>query len=127
MNKRPTLIIAGSALALVIGLLAFGSGLLGFSRPLTSADGLTAWPNLLTGAASIVAAVSFWSLKKWSMYVYLIAFAGHVLTQIMLYFGRSATGRAVPPVTVAFLAVVPLLSLAILVDIEFHRRKGVLS
>ncbi len=127
MSKRPWPLVAGSALALLIGLAAFMSGIIGFNRPLASADGITAWPNLLTGAVSIVAAIGFWSLRKWSIYVYVVALACHVLTQIMLYFGRNATGRTVPPTAIAFLAVVPLLSLAILTDIEFHRRKGILS
>ena len=127
MSKHSLLLAAGSALALLIGLVALVSGFIGFSQPLTSADGLTAWPNLLTGAASIAAAAGFWSLKKWSEPVYLLAFVGHVVTQIMLYFGRGATGRTVPPMTIAFLAVVPLLSLAILADMEYQRRKGALS
>lgn len=127
MSNRPLLLVAGCALAMLIGFVSFVSGLLGFGRPLTSADGLTAWPNLLTGAASIVAAIGFWSLKKWSVYVYVLAFAGHLLTQIVLYFGRNGTGRVVPPLTIVFLAIIPMLSLAILADMEFHRRRGVLS
>jgi hypothetical protein len=127
VSKRSLLLAAGSVLALLIGLVALVAGFIGFQSPLNSADGLTAWPNLLTGAASIVAAAGFWSLKKWSEAVYLLVFVGHVVTQILLYFGRAATGRAVPSMTIAFLAVVPLISLAILADMEYHRRKGALS
>ena len=127
MSNRPLLLLIGAALALFIGLVALVSGLFGLNQPLTNADGLTAWPNLLTGLASIVAAIGFWSLKKWSVYVYVLAFAGHLLTQIMLYFGRTASGRVVPPLTIVFLAIVPLLSLSILADMECHRRKRVLG
>ena len=127
MSKRSLLLSVGSLLALLIGLVALVSGFIGFRSPLNSADGLTAWPNLLTGAASIAAAAGFWSLKKWSEPVYLLAFVGHMVTQVMLYFGRGATGRAVPPMTIAFLAVVPLIALGLLADMEFHRRKGILT
>lgn len=127
MSKRPWLLIVGAALAFLLGLVGVVSGVYGFGQPVNTADGLTAWPSLLTGLVAIVAAIGFWLLKKWSVYVYLLAFAGHLLTQIMLYFGRTATGRVVPPLTIIFLAIVPLLSLCILANMEYHRRKGVLG
>lgn len=111
----------------MLGLLSFVSGIIGFNSPLRSADGITAWPNLITGAVSIVGAVGFWNLKRWSVYVYLIAFAGHLLTQVMIYFAQNAVGREAPPMTIVFLAVVPLVSLMILGNMEVQRRKGTLS
>lgn len=114
-------------LALLLGLAGVASGLLGFRTGVGAADSLTALPNLLAGLAAIAGAAGFWLLKKWAEWIYLAAFAGHVLIQALLYFGRSATGRAATPVTIIFLLAVPLVSLAVLADMEFHRRRGMLA
>jgi hypothetical protein len=127
MSVRSTWLIGGVLAALLFGLLGVAAGLNGFRAAPASADGLTAWPSLLTGLACLAAAIGLWRLKKWAEWVYLAAFAGHVLIQALLYFGRAATGRAAPPLTIAFLFVVPLVSLAVLADMEYHRRRGILA
>ncbi len=127
MRGRSPAVVWGAVLPFMLGLLSFVSGIIGFNSPPGSADGITAWPNLITGAVSIGGGVGFWNLKRWSVYVYLIAFAGHVLTQVILYFARNAVGREVPPVTIVFLAVVPLVSLIILGNMVVQRKKGALS
>lgn len=127
MRERPFLFTVGCTVALLLGLVSLVSGYLGLDDPISSADGLTAWPNLITGALVLVAVAGLWLLKKWGLYVYIVAFAAHVALQVMLYARGTAEGRTVPAVTMLFLALVPLISLAVLIDMIVHSRKGLLS
>lgn len=125
--KRPVLVIAGATVAVLFGFVGIFSGVNGLNMPVTTADGLTAWPNMIVGIVCLVAALGFWIMKRWSEYAYGVAFAGHVIIQIWLLVGRSTSSRVVPPLTYLFLLVVPFISLAVFLDIEYQRRQGVLT
>lgn len=127
MNKRPPLVILGATIAVLFGFIGIFSGVYGLNQPLTTADGLTAWPNMIVGLICLVAALGFWVMKRWSEYAYGAALAGHIVIQMWLAIGRSASGRVVPPLTYLFLLIVPLISLAVFLDIEYQRRQGILT
>lgn len=127
MRERPFLFTAGCVVALLLGLVSLTSGYLGMDDPATSADWFTAWPNVITGVLALVAVAGLWMLKRWGLYVYVVAFVAHVAIQVLLYARGTAEGRTVPPITILFLAVVPLISLAVLIDMVVHNRRGLLS
>lgn len=126
-TKRPPLVILGATIALLFGLAGVFSGVVGLNQPLTNADGLTAWPNMIVGLLCLFAAIGFWLMKLWSEYAYGAALAGHIILQFWLALGRATSGRVVPFTSYLSLMVVPIVSLAVFLDIEYHRRQGLLT
>lgn len=107
--------------------MSFFAGANSLTQPLTVADSLTAWPNMIIGLMCIVAALAFWGLKAWSEYLYGLVLAGHLIIPVWLVVGRIASGQPVSLATFLGLVAIPFLSIVVFADIEYHRRQGILT
>ena len=121
-NRRPPSVILGILFSLLVRAMALVAAKVGFAGKGSAA----AWPNLLTGVALFIGTVGYFMLKKWAVPVYRVAVVGHFVSHTTLLSLRSGSGHVTLPMIVV-LAIVPLIALAILVNMERQRRQGLLS
>lgn len=124
--KCPLSVTIGGVFSLLIGGLALLLAIMGFMGKGGPADIASAWPNFITGIASIVGAVGCLALKKWAVPVYSVAVVGHFVSHALLFVSRSASGRVIPGGIVSLL-LVPAMALLVLMDMVQQQRRGVLS
>ena len=124
--KRPLIVSLASLTALLLGVLALFSAIIGFAGRGNAADVTTAVPNLIVGLASLIGAVGYWLLKKWGHYVYAVAVIAQLLNHTSLFLSYLSSGRA-NIFGGFFLLVIPAIPVIIFVSMELQRRKDVLS
>ena len=112
-NKYPIDLILGVLFTLLMGVIALYSAMIGFQGKGSAADMATAWPNIMTGIASLIGGVGYLRFKKWSIPVYAVAVIGHFVSHGELIYLRTVS-RHITIANVTVLAIVPLIALVIL-------------
>jgi hypothetical protein len=119
-------IVIGAAFSLLIGALALVLAVRGLEGKGGAADVAGAWPNLVTGIASMLGAVGYLRLRKWAVPVYLVAVVGHFTSHTMLFVAHWARGGITFGGMIG-IWFVPILAVLILVAMERDRRSGRLT
>src|SRR4051794_13447681 len=92
--RRTVGVLLGSAVALLLGLVAVLSGVLPLLGRAGAADQAAAVPNLLTGLAALAGGAGYAAGKRWGVYVYALSVLGHLLVHGAFFLASLGSGRA---------------------------------
>jgi hypothetical protein len=125
-GKRPIHVWLATLIALGIGLVALGSAWAALGPNANGADRVAALPNLLTGLASVAGGIGYWLGRRWGLYAYALSVAGHLLIHSAFLLSALGSGRFAP-VSIVGLAIIPVVSLGVLVVMWRDQRQARLS